>query len=449
MFRHAMVVICGIIVFSAGLRGQVTTGSILGTVSDSTGGVIPGVVISIRNVDTGISRAVVTGETGQYSVPQLPLGAYEATADHPGFQSVVRSGITLTVGREALVDFVLPVGTAGEVVNVNGEVPLIETTSSSVSGLVNQTQMRELPLNARSYEQFAFLQPNVYQQRSETSVTNTGFAPKISAGGMRTAYNQFLEDGIDIADTTGQTPGSAAGQLMGVETLQEFRVLTSNYAAQYGNALGAVVEVASRGGTNTFHGSLFEFLRNDILDARSFFDTAKNPYRRNQFGGTIGGPIIKDRLFFFSSYEAMRQRLTTTETVFVPTAEAHLGILPDPADPAKTITIPLSMDVKRYLDMYPVAQVDLGSGIGTYRFPFKGTTRADFVSGRVDYRYSNNVSYFGRYRVDDTDLLHRKCALCIDPWAERLTSRNQSSVLASLTIFDSASCAIRRRLGWR
>ena len=167
--------------------------------------------------------------------------------------------------------------------------------------------MRDLPLNARSYEQFAFLQPNVYYQRNETGVTNTGFAPKISAGGMRTAYNLYLEDGIDIADTTGQTPGSAAGQLMGVETLREFRVVTNNYPAEYGNAMGVVVEVASRGGGNQVHGSLFEFLRNDKFDARSFFDQAKPAYRRNQFGGTVGGPIKKDRAFFFASYEAMRQ----------------------------------------------------------------------------------------------------------------------------------------------
>jgi hypothetical protein len=437
MFKRAVPVICGMILLSAGARAQVTTGAILGMVTDSSGGVIPGVVISIVNVETGVSRAVLTDEAGRYSVPQLPLGTYKATADQPGFHSVVRSGILITVGREAVVDFVLQVGAVDEVVSVTGEVPLIETTSSSVSGLINPTQMRELPLNARSYEQFAFLQPNVYQERNETDVTNTGFAPKISAGGMRTAYNIYLEDGIDIADTTGQTPGSAAGQLMGIETLQEFRVLTSNYAAQYGNAIGAVIEVASRGGTNKLHGSLFEFLRNDVLDARSFFDTSKPPYRRNQFGGTVGGAIRKDRLFFFSSYEAMRQRLTTTETVFVPTAEAHMGILPDPTDPSKKVAIPLSADVKRYLDIYPVAQVDLGSGIGTYRFPFKGKTREDFFSGRIDYHHSNNVSYFGRYRVDDTDLVHRKCATCIDPWAEGLTSRNHMFSLGETRILST------------
>src|SRR5581483_11056162 len=147
--------------------------------------------------------------------------------------------------------------------------------------------------NARSYEQLAFLQPNVFAHRNATPSTNSGYSPKISAAGMRTGYNAYLVDGVDIADTTGQTPGSAAGQLMGVETLREFRVLTNNYPAQYGNAMGAVIEVASRAGTNQFHGTVFEFLRNNKMDARNFFDARKPPFKRNQFGAIAGGPLVK------------------------------------------------------------------------------------------------------------------------------------------------------------
>ena len=416
--------------------GQVTTGTILGEVSDSSGALVPGAKVTIRNVDTGISRTATTDAAGRYRIPQLGPGNYEVTGEAVGFQAMVRRGIELTVGQQVTLNFSLQVGAVAEQVTVVGEAPLIETTTSSIGGLVSQTQMRDLPINVRSFEQLATLQPNVYWLRNVKYGTNTGFTPRISAAGMRTSHNVFYLDGIDIMDTTGQSPGSAAGQLMGMETLREFRVLTNNYSAQYGRALGAVIDVVSRGGTNEIHGTVFEFMRNDKVDARNFFDVAKAPLRRNQFGAVIGGPIVKDRAFFFGSYEALRTRAGNTRVFFFPTEQAKLGILPDPKNPGKTYTIPIHPAMPAYLKYYPTPQEDIGSGVGRYRDIFNSKTREDFVTGRVDYQHSANVAYFTRYTFDDTDLAKPGLPTVIPPWGDGLTSRNQIVSVAETRIIN-------------
>lgn len=425
-----------LLLFGGSTLAQLSTGTILGTVSDSTGAVVPSATVVVRNTETGISRTLMTDAGGRYVAPQLTLGNYEVTAEAPGFQTVVRRGIEVTVGRQATVDFSMSVGAVSEQVTVTGEAPLIEATTSVVGGLVNQSQMRDLPLNARSFEQLAFLQPNVFSYSNTSTGTNSGYAPKISAAGMRTGYNAYIVDGIDVADTVGQTPGSVAGQLMGVETLREFRVLTNNYPAQYGNALGAIIEVASRAGTNELHGTVFEFLRNEKLDARNFFDSQNPPFRRNQFGGILGGKIRKDRAFFFTSYEALRERLTTSNVVFVPTEEARRGILPDPSNPSQTRTVVVNPAVVPYLALYPSPQQDRGAGIGSHIFLFKGSVREDFVTGRADYQRSNQVSYFVRYNYDDTFKVQRINALALPPWAQGLLSRNHTLTLAETRIFN-------------
>jgi len=420
-------VLLALTLMSAEVYGQVTTGTILGTVTDASGGVVPGSTVTIRNIETGISRSLTTNAAGRYVAPQLPLGRYEVTAEATGFQTFTRSGIEISVGRQAMVDFSMRVGAVAEQVTVVGEAPLIEATTSTVGGLVNPAQMRDLPLNARSYEQFAFLQPNVFAWRNTTSSTVNGYAPKISAAGMRTGYNAYVVDGIDILDTSGQTPGSAAGQLLGVETLREVRVLTNNYPAQYGNALGAVVEVASRSGGNEFHGALFEFLRNDKMDARNFFDRQKPPFKRNQFGGVLGGPIVKDRAFFFASYEALRERKGITNTVFVPSGQAHQGLV-GTVNPA----------VVPYLALYPLPNnpEEPGAATARYSYVFSQRVREDFFTGRADYQYSDKVSYFGRYSFDDTDKAQLAGSLSLPPWAQGLVSRNQTVVLAETRIFN-------------
>ena len=421
------------------LVAQVTTGTISGTVSDSTGAVIPGATVNVRNTDTGISRTVTANAAGYFLVPQLALGSYEITAESAGFQTVVRSGITLTMGREAAVNFTLQVGAVAERITVTGEAPMIETTSSTVAGLISETQMKELPLNVRSYEQLAFLQPSVFFNRNFAKATNSGVSAPISAAGMRTTHNVYVSDGIDISDTSGNTPGSAAGNLMGVETLREYRVLTNNAPAQYGRAIGAVLDISTRGGTNEFHGSVFEFLRNDITDARSFFDGPNvPPLRRNQFGAVLGGPIVQDRAFFFASYEALRERQASVRRLIVPNDLAKQGILPapTPANPNATRTVTVLPAIKPWLAIYPSPNVDVGGGLGLYSAPFPGKVREDFFTGRFDYQGSENVSYFGRYNIDDTDKIQPRGGSVLPPWMEGLNSRNQTAVLAETRILN-------------
>ncbi|MBI4461178.1 MAG: TonB-dependent receptor, partial [Acidobacteria bacterium] len=354
---------------------------------------------------------------------------YEITAESAGFQTEVRRGVTLTVGREAVVDFTLNVGAVAERITVTGEAPLIETTSSTVAGLISETQMRELPLNARSYEQLALLEPNVYLQRNTTRATNIGLGAPLSSGGMRTTFNYFVVDGIDAMDVSNNTPGSAAGQLMGVETLREFRVITNNAPAQYGRAMGAIVDVSSRSGTNELHGTVFEFLRNNAMDARSFFDAETAPLKRNQFGFVLGGPVKQDKAFFFGSYEALRTRLTDIRQLIVPTPDGKLGRL-------GTRTVTVNPAVVPYLRVYPNTDKDLGDGFGQVAQAFPSRTREDFFTGRIDYQHSDSTSYFVRYNYDNVDKQSPRVGANVLPWQENLRSNNHMIILAETRLLS-------------
>src|SRR2546425_1702294 len=317
--------------------GQTTAGTILGTVSDESGARIPGVAVTITNLDTGIVRSVTTDEAGRYRAPSLGLGNYEVKAELVGFRTAVRTGIQLRVAEEAVVNVTLSVGTVSEQVKVTGEAPLVEITSAALSGLVGDKKIRDLPLNGRSFEQLAFLQPGVTPYFRGRRETDQGEGVKMSVSGSRVDSNSFLLDGTNINDQSNNTPGSASGNLLGVEMLREFRVLTGAYSAEYGRYSGGIITAASKSGGNELHGNLFEFLRNDHLDARNFFDKKSKPddprlpeFKRNQFGATVGGPIAHNRTFFFGGYEGLRQRKGESRLAVVPSAHAHRGILPCP-----------------------------------------------------------------------------------------------------------------------
>ena len=258
------------VMFFAGTAlAQVTTGTILGTVSDSTGAVIPGATVTVRNVETGITRTLSTDATGRFRAPQLGLGNYEITAGAAGFQSLVRSGITLTVGREAVVNFTLQVGSVAERITVTGEAPLIETTNATVADSVSERELRSLPLNARSFTDLTAIQPGV--------VADIGLYPTVFSGGTRIVMNGarptqslYLLDGTDIlSPATNVAPASVLGQALGVDTIREFTVLQNNDGAQYGRAIGGIVNSITRSGTNEFHGSAFEFR---LQQHRSYYD---------------------------------------------------------------------------------------------------------------------------------------------------------------------------------
>ena len=394
------------------------TGTILGTVKDQTGAVLPGASISIRNVETGSSRTTVSGSRGEYRVPALNVGTYEVQAELSGFQTGIRQGITLTVGREAVVDFALNVGNVTEQVTVTGEAPLIETTSATVGGVVDSQQMRDIPLNARSFIELVPLQAGAVLSDTGGESAVFGFGKKLSIAGTRYTSNSFLLDGADINDASGTT-GSAAGTVAGVETGREFRVITNAFDAEYGRHTGGVISAVTKSGTNSFHGSLFEFLRNDNLDAPKWEDNAFNKgkkpeFRRNQFGGSAGGPIIQDRTFFFGSYEGLREGLGRTATRNVPGEAARQGLIPRTGGTLENIGI--NAATRPFLESFPRANIICQTNCLGSQYPFDradGTaeygegpvqlTDQNFWTTRVDHRFSDADSIFVRFQKDDAE----------------------------------------------
>src|SRR5438093_3337181 len=308
---------------------QTSTATILGVVKDASGALVPGVSITVKHTETGLTRAAISGETGDYNVPLLPVGAYEIATTMPGFKQQVRSGINLIVGQQAVINLTLEVGAAGETVTVTEAAPLVNTTLSSTSGLITEQQVKELPLNGRSFDQLLAINVGVV---NNTSNMGTGAYPGFSVAGHRTEANRFLINGVDWiggnAAANNITPTGASAQLLGVEAVREYNVLEHTYGAEYGKRSGGQVSIVTSSGTNDWHGSLFEYHRNDVLDTRDFFATEKVPFKRHQFGGTIGGPLKKDKLFVFGNYEGFQQRLGQSNRAIVPDVQSRQGHLP-------------------------------------------------------------------------------------------------------------------------
>lgn len=378
---------------------QVTTGTISGTVKDSSGAVLPGTKVVVLHEDMGISRIVQTDSSGRYSAPSLGLGNYRVTASLEGFESESRKGILLTVGREAVVDFQMTVGAVNQTVEVTGEAPMVESTTSSLGSLVDDRTIRDLPLNGRSYDQLAFLQPGVIAMgggTSQGSISTYGSGRRFSVAGSRSDANSFLLDGTDINDQENSTPGGASGNNLGVDTIREFKILTNAFSAEYGRSAGSVTSAVTRSGTNNFHGTVFEFIRNNHLDARNFFDAGSSPppFKRNQFGGVFGGPIKKDKTFFFAGYEGLRQGLGTTQISTVPTVASRQGNLP-------TGTVAVSPAIVPYLAIFPLPNGrDFGDGTAQFIYAPTVITNEDNFMGRVDHQLNPKTSIFGRYSYD-------------------------------------------------
>ncbi len=302
---------------------------------DGTGALIPGASVMAKNVETGITRTTMSDEQGRYQLLNLNVGRYEIEVSLSGFQTAVRSGIVLAVGDRTVVNFTLQVGQVAEKVEVTAQAPLVDTTTSSVGGIIETSQIVNLPLNGRSFDELAQLQPGVTVAKfAGVGTMQSGYTTKISIRGARPEQNSFLLDGTDVMGPTNQIPGSVAGQSFGVDAVREFRVETSTYSAQYGRAAGGVINVVTKSGTNELHGSAFEFLRNDNLDAATWDDNRtgrdKPEFKCNQFGFSLGGPVRTDRTFFFGwSQDKSRNQFVTLETthIFSPTLlnSARLG----------------------------------------------------------------------------------------------------------------------------
>ena len=339
------------------MQAQRVTSGALGTVTDSSGAVMPGANITITDIDTGEERTISTSDTGEYRVFGLAPGIYRISAARRGFQTVVRSGIELLVNQQITVDFTLPVGEHREAIEVSAGAPLIETTQPGMSGVVTENRLRELPLNGRDVFQLTLLQPGVLPiAAAGGNPFAEGGSTRAAVQGARPTMNNITLDGGDVNDPAfNGPPGGVAGVQLGVEGIREFRVLLNNYSAEFGRNAGANVQFVTRSGTNELHGSLFEFHRNAALDARNFFDIAGvPPFVRNQFGGALGGPIRRNRTFYFINLENLLESKSITQSLSVPDANAHQGLLPSASSPSSLIKIGVAPQVAPFLNLYPL-----------------------------------------------------------------------------------------------
>jgi Carboxypeptidase regulatory-like domain/TonB-dependent Receptor Plug Domain len=396
---------------------QVAGATLTGTVKDSSGAFIPNAQVAITDVATGGARTVSADGAGLYAAPNLSPGVYEIRVSATGFSTQVQKGVTLTVGAQQVLDFTMRVGQMSQMVEVTTEAPTVELTSSELGATVNSTTVRELPLNGRSWTDLANLQPGVVVATSHASVdVNRGYGSQLSISGARPQQNNYRLDGISINDYSNGGPGSVLGQNLGVEAIQEFSVLTSNYSAEYGKTSGGVVNAISRSGTNQFHGSVYEFLRNSALDAPGYFDGGVSPpFRRNQFGASAGGPIRKDRTFVFGDYEGIRQSLGTTTISGVPSANARLGILtsggtpPSPCPANSTLLDPnanvcVDNNVAKYLPFFHPPNGTVSGNVAQYVFVRQQVVSENYFTVRVDQKISEKDSLFGTYVYDYSPL---------------------------------------------
>jgi hypothetical protein len=383
------------------LRAQVVGGTISGKITDKTGAAISGAAISIQNLATSVTTTLTSNTQGIYNAPNLLPGTYRAKISAPGFRSEVEDGITVAVGLQQLLNFTLKVGTINEVVEVQSLPADVQLASSTISGVTDSKTIVELPLNARSWTDLATLQPGVSTIHAMAPVSSTdrlgrGFGVELSVSGGRPQQNNYLLNGISINDYTNQAPGSILGGNLGVDAVAEFNVLTSNQGAEYGRTSGGVISAINRSGTNHLHGSAYEFLRNSALDARNFFDPpAIAPFRRNQFGASVGGPIQKDKTFFFADYEGLRQSLGLSMVDNVPSLAARSGQL-------STGTVTVDPLVKPYLAFFPLPNGAVNGDTAIFSFSGSAITTENYFTTRLDHRFSEKDNLAGGYMYDSS-----------------------------------------------
>ncbi|MFL6231475.1 MAG: TonB-dependent receptor domain-containing protein [Pyrinomonadaceae bacterium] len=371
---------------------QQTDATLTGTVKDRNGGAVVGAEVKARNLETSFTRTAVSGDEGLFTFPGMPVGRYEIHAEKVGFNTYKFPEIRLAIGEAATLNIVMDVAVLDETVTVSEDSAPINTETHELSYLVTERSIRELPLNGRNYTDLALLQPGViaFPLRDGGSVVAHGLG--ISVNGQDPRSNVYLIDGTPQNDFTNGPAGSAASTSLGVEAIREFRVEANSYDATFGRSSGGQINAISKSGSNDWHGSLYEFHRNDALDARNFFDGAQKPnFRRNQFGGSIGGPVRRDKQFFFFNLEALRENLGKTVSTVVPSLAARSGAI-----------APINAAVRPYLEEFPTPNgADLGGGLAVYNFGFDQTLRETFLQGRYDWNVNARNQAFARYTFDD------------------------------------------------
>lgn len=389
---------------------------------------MPGVAILVRSFETGATRTTVSDAIGQYLVPALPLGLYEVTAEKSGFESVVRKGIRLDVGQQATVDFLLPVGAIKQQITITGEAPMVNATPEQTSGVVGERQVKDLPLNGRSFDELLTLNPGIANFTSEKTggigISNSSTGNNFAVSGNRPQQNLFLLNGVEFtgAAENNMQPGGTSQQLLGVDAVREFNVLRDTYGAAYGKRPGGQVIIVTQSGSNQWHGSWFEFLRNNDLDAPNFFDRGSAPpFQRNQFGGSLGGPIQKEKTFIFANYEGFREALHQTSAAFVPDATSRTAAV---------------ASVQPLLNLWPMPAAsapDFNGIAEVFSSPLQ-SIREDFGTTRLDHIFSSRDALAAVYTVDDG---RDVTATPADPYSTDLvTLREQVLSIDEIHIFS-------------
>lgn len=389
-------------------RGQVVGATLSGTVRDASGAALSGATVLVRQLETGATRKLTTGADGRYSAPSVPVGNYTVTASHDGFAAQERTGISLVVAQSLEVDFQLTVDSVRTDVVVQAETTGVNTTSQQTSGLIDEHAVKQLPLNGRSYDELLTLNPATVNYTGERSggigSSNSSVGNMFSVSGRRPQDNLFLLNGIEYtgASLINVTPGGTSGQLLGVDAVREFNVVTDTYGASYGKRDGAQVSIVTTSGTNQLHGTAFEFLRNSALDARNYFDQSTIPeFQRNQFGGSLGGAIKKDKLFLFGNYEGFRQNWGLSAVTLVPDNEARQGYLPNAS--GEETYVGVNAAIVPLLNLWPVQNgPELGSGIAEAFSHPPQHIQEDFGTTRFDDNLGGKDLLFAVYTVDDS-----------------------------------------------
>ncbi len=369
--------------------------NVTGTVVDPNGSAVTDAAVTAQSLETGLTRDTTTDQYGRYQLLALPVGTYQVSVRKQGFAEEIRTGVRLLVGQDAAVNVRLRIGEVTQQIKVSGDAAVVTTSTQDISGLVGERQIKDLPLNGRSYDLLMTLNPGVvnftWEKTGGTGVSNSTTGNNFSVSGNRPQQNIFLLNGVEFtgAAENNMTPGGTSGQLLGVDAVREFNVLRDTYGAEYGKHPGGQVIIATQSGTNQLHGSVYEFLRNNALDAPNFFDQGSAPpFQRNQFGASIGAPIQKDKTFFFANYEGLRQHLHQTSVAFVPDATSRAAAVPS---------------VQPLLNLWPVAPAgapDFNGIAQVFSSPLQ-TIREDFGTARLDHIFSNRDVISGIYTIDD------------------------------------------------
>lgn len=400
-------------------RAGAQTAGLNGLVTDPSGAAITGAGVTVRNLNTGATRVAITNSAGWYQVLALPVGDYEVIVRKKGFAEALRKGIHLAIGQEANTNVSLTVGSVRQQITVDADAAQLSLSTADVSGLVTGRQVDSLPLNGRSYDELLSLNPGIVNFTSQKTggigVSNSTVGNNFAVSGNRPQQNLYLLNGIEFtgAAEVNMQPGGTSQELLGVDAVREFNVLRDSYGAQYGKRPGAQVLIVTRGGTNTLHGSVYEFLRNNVFDAPNHFDRGSAPaFQRNQFGAAAGGPLKKDRTFLFANYEGFRQHLHQTGVDLVPDANARNGYLPcklvspapNPCPSSGLANVGVAPSAAPLLNLWPEPSPgapDFGGISEAFNSPLQ-TIRDDFGTTRVDRVFSSGDNLTGIYTVDDS-----------------------------------------------